>query len=129
MLNLLNENAKLVCGISADNLKEYYLPERHFKMIKIVVDKVVEEMQPCEIILYGSCARSEAKFASDIDLLVITDNVDENIVRKFRLVKNSIYEKGLPDVDLHILSIESFLEKNTYNDNVRKDGIAVWKRN
>lgn len=41
-----------------------------------VVERVVERFDPLRVILFGSLARGEMKYDSDIDLLVVFDEVE-----------------------------------------------------
>jgi predicted nucleotidyltransferase len=41
-----------------------------------VVERVVERFDPLKVILYGSLARGEANYDSDIDLLVLLEHVE-----------------------------------------------------
>ncbi len=44
-------------------------------VISIMVDRIVEQFQPIRIFLFGSQARGDATESSDIDLLVIMNDV------------------------------------------------------
>ncbi len=41
-----------------------------------VLERVVERFDPLKVILYGSLARGEANYDSDIDLLVVFEHVE-----------------------------------------------------
>ena len=83
-----------------------------------------------KLILFGSCARRQQAFSSDVDLLL---EVSENIPEDFRteLVKlRSMVTPGdadAPEVDLRIV-IGNAWEKNPmlYYKNIRRDGIDIW---
>jgi len=47
--------------------------ELNDRLIKEITDTIVHEIQPCQVILFGSRARGEARSDSDIDLLVVVD--------------------------------------------------------
>ncbi len=47
-----------------------------------VVDRVVERFDPLQMILFGSLARGEVNYDSDIDLLVVFDRVELENKRK-----------------------------------------------
>jgi len=57
-------------------------------LIKYIVDKIVKEIHPDKIILFGSYARSAATKDSDLDLFIIKDGKIENreIRRKIDLL-------------------------------------------
>jgi len=44
--------------------------------IRVMVDRIVERFHPLRVILFGSHARGEATFDSDVDLLVVLPEVD-----------------------------------------------------
>ena len=43
--------------------------------IPTMVDRIVEQFKPTRILLFGSQARGDASKSSDVDLLVVMDNV------------------------------------------------------
>ena len=45
------------------------------EVISIMVNRIVEQFQPLQIILFGSQARGDTTKSSDIDLLVIMNDV------------------------------------------------------
>lgn len=47
-----------------------------------VVERIVERFDPLKVILFGSVARGEADYHSDIDLLVVFDKVEWENKRK-----------------------------------------------
>ena len=84
------------------------------------------------VILFGSCARKENKFNSDIDLLIVFSEDIKNVNRynkEIRLIKSdlSYINDELPEID-----IKAFIGKEWENDNslfctlIRKDGIELW---
>lgn len=83
-----------------------------------------------KLLLFGSCARRQQAFSSDVDLLL---EVSENIPEDFRteLVKLrstvSPVDVDAPEVDLRII-IGNAWEKNPilYYKNIRRDGIDIW---
>lgn len=84
------------------------------------------------VYLYGSAARGEQKYNSDVDLMVeIRDgyNFEENADVLRDLKSRAIpLDCELPEVDLKIVS-GSRWKKNTslYFKNIRGDGINIWK--
>ena len=50
-------------------------PSIDLPLLGTVVDRIVEEVHPRQIILFGSHARGDARSDSDIDLLVVSDDV------------------------------------------------------
>lgn len=67
--------------------------------IDFIKDRLVEKFKPKKILLFGSQARSEANYHSDVDLLILMDlngnrkllTVEiDNALRGFRLAKDII---------------------------------------
>jgi len=48
------------------------------ELIAYIVAKIVQEIAPQQIILFGSYARHEATEQSDLDLLIVHDSADSN---------------------------------------------------
>lgn len=71
-------------------------------LIKQIVAKLVQASHPAKIILFGSCARNEMKVGSDIDLLVIEENI-ENKGKEMVRLRNIIGDVGV-GVDLLVYS-------------------------
>lgn len=47
------------------------------QVIPAIVERIVRELKPLRIILFGSYARGQAERGSDVDLLVVLDYVDD----------------------------------------------------
>jgi predicted nucleotidyltransferase len=81
-----------------------------------------------DVYLYGSVARGEQKYESDVDLAVFLKKDAAVNVRKLRseLVSDDL---DLPEVDAHFFrgKIEDQPE-SCYFYFVRKDGISVWNQ-
>ena len=79
------------------------------------------------IYLYGSCARGEQKYDSDIDLfLFLSTNVPDNIIRDMRLAVIPNY--NLPEVELKTSKSNEFSSSYHFNQNIRRDGVMLWER-
>lgn len=83
-----------------------------------------------EIWLYGSCARNEESFMSDVDLLVMIP--EEYFVKNvLRLIKTETPGYQFPDVDIHC-DIGKLYNKEFDNDNyiknIRKDAIKIYEK-
>ena len=76
-----------------------------------------------KIILFGSCAKGTDTPESDIDLLIITDNVKE--------VKEKTYDMPDLNVSPHIMTIHEYLKLKKRNPGFVKkirEGIVLWKK-
>ena len=47
-------------------------------IIQEMVDRIVRDFDPVKVILFGSQARGEGNCDSDVDLLVVLDEIDDN---------------------------------------------------
>lgn len=62
--------------------------------VRLIVEQVVEAVQPLRVVIFGSRARGEAQPASDIDLMVeVPDGTDRLEVLK------KLYLLGIPSVE------------------------------
>ena len=94
--------------------------------IQKLVDKFPEYIR--EIYLYGSCARGEQKFSSDVDLFVrVQENTPTRVLRKMR-IEAMPDEDNLPEVDLKFTSGENFSQSYRFNENIKKEGKLIWKK-
>ncbi len=84
------------------------------------------------VYLYGSCARREQQYNSDVDILV--ELADDTDIEKYRSAviglkgKVSPLDLNLPIVDMHVV-VGSEWKDNTllYYKNVKRDGVDVWE--
>lgn len=72
--------------------------------VDAVVERLVEELSPKKVILFGSGARGEMEDESDLDFLVILDEVDDHRSQTARAHEALRGMKGRPSVDLVICS-------------------------
>jgi len=75
----------------ADSIDEVKLPEKHSKFLYAFLNGLSKLDSVERVILFGSCARESAHNKSDIDLMIIGDNITDND-------ENSIYFDCMPDV-------------------------------
>lgn len=79
------------------------------------------------IYLYGSCARGEQKFSSDVDLFLFLDrDMPDRLIREMRL--EVIPHYTLPEVELKISKTEEFSSSYHFNKNIKRDGMLLWER-
>lgn len=84
-----------------------------------------------KVYLYGSCAREEQTYKSDVDLLVeFSEDIDPvkhgpAIIRLKGTISPSSLE--FPEVDMHVVIGDGWRNsKELYYQNVRKEGIEIW---
>ena len=71
-----------------------------------VVGRVVERFDPLRVILFGSLARGEADYDSDVDLLVVFDRVElENKRELTGEIRRAIAEVPVP-VDVVVTDVD-----------------------
>lgn len=81
-----------------------------------------------EISLYGSCARGEQKYQSDVDLLIrVTEDTPARIMRRMRseVIPDDI---ELPDVELKFYSGDEYSSSPRFNKNIERDKKIIWKK-
>lgn len=83
------------------------------------------------IILYGSVARGEATDGSDIDIAVIVkEQMDSKTKRRFVSWAANMdirYERVFSVVDIQESNMERWGHILPFYQNVRKEGIVLWK--
>jgi len=92
------------------------------ELISYITDKIVREINPKQIIMFGSRARGEAKDDSDIDLFVVQDSAMPNklVRRKIgRLLRGRLFSLDLIvatplEVDLNMKDNNPFFTKHIY---------------
>lgn len=112
------------------------LSQRHSNAIQYAVKNIKDsELQPyiTDLILYGSCARKEQKYSSDIDLLLVLSeefHKHKELRMPLRKLKSQVMTDDVedPEVDLKIVVGRDW-ETNPmqYYKNIRKDGISLWR--
>ena len=83
-----------------------------------------------KLILFGSCARRQQAFSSDVDLLLeVSENIPEDFRTELVKLRSMVtpVDADAPEVDLRIF-IGNAWEKNPmlYYKNIRRDGIDIW---
>lgn len=116
------------------------MKERQRNTIKFVVNKIIETdisniVQ--SIWLFGSCARDEDIYSSDVDIVCIINSCnpeDRRIMRRIRS-EASCTNVGDPDVDIifkynngNITCIPWNEDNSTFSKQLRKDAIKIWER-
>lgn len=84
------------------------------------------------IYLYGSVARGEGKWSSDVDIfLVLDDDTSRKKLKDWIIALRSLRSKGdilFPEYDLHYAFEETWEceKKSTFLSFVQKEGILLW---
>lgn len=95
---------------------------------KIIGDKLVK------IILYGSCARGQWSEGSDIDIMLLIDDSEENIKRYDTEISKNIFDLSLKYNVLLSVILKNYKQFNKYQEalpfyrNVHKEGIEIYGR-
>lgn len=112
------------------------LTERHEKAIRHALEAIKQSELSSyveDVILYGSCARYEQRWSSDVDLcLVLKPSIKEveGYRRLIHILKGTISEEepASVEVDLKVLIGNKWENDHSlYCRNVRKDGISLWQ--
>lgn len=115
---------------------DVFKDERFFYSLNYALTKLKEsEIAPyiAEVYLYGSCARKEQKYTSDIDLFVElgADADKESVHDAVIQLKGSISPAGLYDVPVEMfvtIGPKWKSSKSPYHKNIRRDGIKIWHK-
>ena len=105
------------------------LPKRYKSAIVKAVNIIVERNIPglLQIVLFGSCARLHLHVGSDVDLLIVTEEVI-NDRRLLSYVRADL--EFLPDDmkgDIVFSSKDNFeTSKEKLHRDIRRDGIILW---
>ena len=83
-----------------------------------------------KLLLFGSCARRQQGFSSDVDLLLeVSENIPEDFRTELVKLRSMVtpVDADAPEVDLRIV-IGNAWEKNPmlYYKNISRDGIDIW---
>lgn len=111
---------------------------RHLKALRRAADRIQQSemiMQYArELYLYGSLARHEEEWNSDVDLFLVLENSGQN---NRALKKEIIYLKGdisgdeleEPEVDLKVVFGNAWRESHQiYYRNILREGELLWKK-
>jgi predicted nucleotidyltransferase len=102
---------------------------------KLLIDQLVvifsSVPEVSRIIVFGSRARGSSNDGSDLDVLVLVGKNDPTLLQTIQLLK----EKALDDPeDFAYVNIFALYESNyrktndSFLQNVKREGITVWKR-
>lgn len=112
------------------------MSERHKNAMTYALKKIQQSPIAAyvkNVILYGSCARGEASWGSDVDLCVLlNEDVRKlpNYAQIIHLLKGTISEDDAHSAETDIKFVIGDEWQNSgmlYFKNLRKDGIPVWQ--
>ena len=119
-------------------MMKYINSDRHQKALEYALEYLnhsVFKQYINNVILYGSCARGEENYRSDIDLLIEFDekflDVKKEMNKEFRILNSEIATNELcdPEVDAKIVIGDEWKTSGmSFFDSVKRDGISIWKR-
>ncbi len=118
---------------SADVRKLY--KERSDKAVDYALSEIKKaDIAPYvrQIYLYGSCARNEQSYGSDVDLLLELDEAFESVERKAAMISElrgrlSQLDDSLPEIEVKLVIGNKWKTDNTiFFTNIRKDGEKLW---
>ena len=101
---------------------------KHYEIVKLCVSLIsqLKDFKFNKVILYGSCARGDAQFGSDVDLCIVTEH--KSTLAEVLDFKTYIY-KNLPDcveVDIKFIDEVEYSTSNTlFIKDIRKDGVIL----
>ena len=97
------------------------------QVIHNIVEKLVKEYQPSQIILFGSYADGHSDRDSDIDLLIVKDTQDRPIDRRVRASRVISNPKRLIPLEILVLTPHELEERLKLNDQFLKEILARGK--
>ena len=112
------------------------MSERHKNAMTYALKKIQQSpiaVYVKNVILYGSCARGEASWGSDVDLCVLlNEDVRKlpNYAQIIHILKGTISEDDAHSAETDIKFVIGDEWQNSgmlYLKNLRKDGIPVWQ--
>lgn len=101
------------------------------ELIDYIVEKIVREIQPEKIVLFGSYARGEVNRSSDLDLLIIKD--DKQSSREIRRRVDSLLRGRRFAVDLLVRKPKEIewnmkAQNPFYLHHIFKDGKVLYEK-
>lgn len=104
---------------------------RHEKSLQYALSVLTSERYRVyldAIYLYGSCARGDQKYTSDVDLLLkLRETVPADILRSMR-VEATPDDWKLPEVELKYFLGDRFCQSEQFDRNLREEGKLLWVR-
>lgn len=113
--------------------KQRHLQSMNFSINKIKSSPVFPFVQ--EIILFGSCARGENKWESDVDIFVVLLPEIEKypeLRKEIRLLQGTISptENELPEVDMKITIGNQWKNDGSFfHEQILQEGVVLYENN
>ena len=125
----------MIIGKSKKNMSRL-IDERSARALRYAVSRIRASAAAPYVnglYLYGSCARNEQRYASDVDLfLELKPDADMEMLRdELMQLKGEVssMEPGLPDVELKIAVGDAWRSSDMlFYRNVAADGINIWEK-
>jgi predicted nucleotidyltransferase len=96
------------------------LSEKYLTIIQNICKDVFHGVD-VEVVLYGSRARGNVRDSSDIDLAVISS---KTLSKEIRVFREQLNECAIP----YLIEVIEFSDvSDTFKENIKREGIAVWK--
>ncbi len=99
--------------------KKYFCD--YLKYLKIVKEEVNKILKGAKVYVFGSVVKGNFNFASDIDVLIVCENLDPS---KRTLIKTLIYKKigFFSPFEIHVITKEEYLcwYKNFIKEDVKE---------
>lgn len=107
------------------------LPNRFYNKIIHDLDFIIGLEIPFlkEIYLFGSCARFEQKYDSDVDLAIITEKPLKDHYLRGMILDCLDYELEEVSTDVIFRSSDSDGYSNLFNKEFERDKMLLWKKN
>ncbi|HHX11321.1 MAG TPA: nucleotidyltransferase domain-containing protein [Clostridiales bacterium] len=111
-------------------LENLHLPERFLEKIKKDIEYIIKSnLNSLEfIVLFGSCANGKLKVTSDIDLLIITNDRLDQVVRGDIATELAEPVKSVATDAIFDTVDELKTGKSLFLKQVMKEGIVIWKK-
>lgn len=111
--------------------KKRSLMSINYAITQIKQSKIAPFVQ--DLYLYGSCARNEQDYDSDVDLLLeLSDDIDLDKYRSDLLILRSKIistSDDIPEADLRIEIGSTWKNSNLFfYKNIKKDCISIWNK-
>ena len=122
----MNRNTYKITGFDGQS---FSVPERFAIKITQDLPLLVREFPDIEeIVLYGSCAKENTRYNSDIDIAVVFDTVSSEVRRKVLSFLSDRSTTDNPDFDANIVSSEWYKNADTVYAKAVKRGIVLYKK-